>query len=123
MKREKPLSSAQKTILRSIYTLALEGQEATIEGLSLLLVGKYVPETELYRDSKLFGYLSSISGKKIKGRIHQLIREGYVKLIYDHKLDAQFVTLSEKCLSLSLNSLEKKTLSRKQVVLFRRKGK
>ena len=69
MKREKPLSSAQKTILRSIYTLALEGQEATIEGLSLFDVyakrdmmhrhnSEFLGE---YEDIKIIGYKSQFT--------------------------------------------------------------
>lgn len=123
MKKDYRLSNANLNILNAVYTLSEEGVEATLDGLAMLIGGSYSEETLPYLNSAAYGYLASVSSKRIKARIHALIRRDYLFLDYDEESDTQFLLLTNKSRSLNLKMLGKKPLKDKKRVCFRQKEK
>ncbi len=109
-----PLS--KRTILGAVLTLDEEGYKVTAKGLCLILLGdKKVSDMA---ESKVFGYLPSITSKQLKGRIRYLIGLDYLKLDYDPSLDVHFLTLSSKCDDLNLKPLKKKTPKKEEEEIY-----
>lgn len=104
MKEE--LKASYKNILCAIYTLDSEGYLMTTDGLSLLLVGDL--RVADLSGSAAFGYLPSLSTKKIKNRINYLIRYSYLNLQYHKEFDIHFLVLSDKGKALKLKKVVKK---------------
>ncbi len=106
------LKASHRVMLIAISEFRSEGYEATMEGLSKLLKGISDEETLAHSSSSLFGFLPSLSKKKLKNRFHWLVREDYVRLKYDAKRKDCFLALSEKGEAEVLNrSLAKKKRS------------
>lgn len=100
-----PLS--KRTILGAVLTLDNEGYKVTAKGLCLVLIGdKRIKDLA---ESNVFGYLPSVTSKKLKSRIRYLINLDYLKLDYDLSLDVHFLTLTAKCDDLNLKPLKKKS--------------
>ncbi len=115
---ENKTRSEQKVILDAIYTLENEGYAATLEGLALLLEGD--KRTKELSFSSSYSYLSSISKRKIKNRVHYLINHGYIFLEYDYSNDLQFLRLTPKNLDLDLRLLKKKDIKVKEEIYFKK---
>jgi hypothetical protein len=90
------LKASRRVMLLAISELRSEGYEATIEGLSKLLKGVSTEEISAHGSSSLFGFLPSLTSKKLKNRFHWLVREGYIRLQYDGKRKDYFLALSPK---------------------------
>ena len=90
------LKASYRTLLLAISEFRSEGYEGTMEGLSKLLKGVSDEETFAQHSSPLFGFLPSLSKKKLKNRFHWLVREGYLRLHFDAKRKDYFLALSEK---------------------------
>lgn len=90
-------------LLRAIHTLSLEGVEVTPEGLCKILHGVIDFETLKYVYSNAFGYYSSITNRRLKGRINHLINDGYLIL-----KDGDFLAMTDEAKKLVLRPLEKK---------------
>ncbi len=109
-----PLS--KRTILGAVLTLDEEGYKVTPKGLCLVLLGdKRVKDLA---ESKVFGYLPSITSKKLKYRIHYLINLDYLRLDYDESLDVHFLSLSSKCQELDIKPLKKKPLKKEKEEVY-----
>lgn len=104
MKEE--LKVAYKNILRAVHTLEEEGYMMTVDGLSLLLIGD--SKLNDLSGSEAFGFLSSLSSRKVKGRINYLVRYSYLKLDYNNELDTHFLVLTDKSRALNLKKVVKK---------------
>lgn len=113
---EKPISLSKRTILGAILTLENEGYKVTSKGLCLILIGDN--RVKDLSESNAFGYLPSITSKKLKNRIHYLINLDYINLEYDSSLDVHFLSLSSKALELKLNPLKKKQLKREKEEVY-----
>jgi hypothetical protein len=106
------LKASRRVLLLAVSELKSEGYEATMEGLSKLLEGVSTEETSAHDSSSLFGFLPSLSSKKLKNRFHWLVREGYIRLQYDARRKDYFLALSPKGEAEILNrSLPKKRRS------------
>jgi hypothetical protein len=90
------LKASRRVMLLAISELKSEGYEATIEGLSKLLKGVSTEEISAHSSSSLFGFLPSLTSKKLQNRFHWLVREGYIRLQYDGKRKDYFLALSPK---------------------------
>lgn len=93
--KEKKLKPSEKRILRGIMHLAELGYEPTAVGISSYLSGDMQEENMFLKDDPGFGCLSCTS-KKIKNKINIMIRYGYIRLMYDEKLDETFLYVSDK---------------------------
>jgi uncharacterized protein YpbB len=71
-----------KTSLRKlVYVVSLvkeDGYQASSEGLGKILSGRLDGETLPFQQKPYFAYWPSLSKKKIKGRVTQLVRHGYL---------------------------------------------
>jgi len=97
------IAASHINLLRAIYTLSLEGVEVTPEGLCKILHGVIDFETLKYVYSNAFGYYSSITNRRLKGRINRLLNDGLLEL-----KDGDFLAMTEECKKISLRPLEKK---------------
>ena len=97
------IAASHINLLRAIYTLLLEGVEVTPEGLCKVLHGVIDFETLKYVYSNAFGYYSSITNRRLKGRINHLINDGLLEL-----KDGDFISMTDECKKLLLRPLEKK---------------
>lgn len=113
---EKELEQNKKIILDAIFTLKDEGYKLTEDGLAFLLKGK--KEVSDLSFSLAYGYLSSLSSRKIKNRIHYLINHGYIFREYNEELDMHFLILSEKTIDLDLRKLRKKKLKTEKNIYY-----
>ncbi len=113
---EKELEQNKKVILDAIFTLKDEGYKLTEDGLALLLKG--MGEIGDLSSSLAYGYLSSLSSKKIKNRIHYLVNHGYIFREYNKELDTHFLVLSEKAIDLDLHKLRKKKLKAEKNIYY-----
>lgn len=91
---ESPRLSYRK-LLSSIFVLKKMGYEVTMDGLSLILRGVRNEETAPFFESAVFAFLPSLSAKKIKGRVHQLVRQGYLRLSYSEEDQDYYLVLTE----------------------------
>ena len=113
---ERKITASKTTILDAVYTLKCEGYQATLEGLTHLLLGD--KEGEVLSSSGAFAYLSSLSSKKIKNRVHYLLQNGFLILIYDPKNDVHFLSLSVKGEEGRKMLIKKKPTIKKETILF-----
>ncbi|HBE98660.1 MAG TPA: hypothetical protein DDW18_01230 [Firmicutes bacterium] len=113
---ERKITPSKITVLDAIYTLNKEGYQATLEGLACLLLGN--KEGEALSSSALFGYLPSLSSKKIKNRVHYLLQKGYIVLIYDSQKDVHYLSLSSKGKEGRKLLVRKSPSTKKEKVLF-----
>ena len=113
---ERKITASKTTILDAIYTLKCEGYQATLEGLTHLLLGD--KEGEVLSSSGAFAYLPSLSSKKIKNRVHYLLQNGFLILIYDPKNDVHFLSLSVKGEEGRKMLIKKKPAIKKETILF-----
>ena len=104
----KKLSLAHLHVLNGIYTLQLEGVEATSDGLSKILRGVVDLDTTKFIYSAAFKAFPSISSRRLKGRINTLLSKGYVEEVYDFETKTSFLRLTKVCDELRLEPLEKK---------------
>jgi hypothetical protein len=86
---------AYRSLLSALASLEEAGVEVTADGLVKVLHGVVERETSSLVDLPAFGYLPSLSSKKLKNRIHWLVRQGFVHLSYDSKLEDYFLALTE----------------------------
>lgn len=75
----------------------------TPEGLCKILHGVIDFETLKYVYSNAFGYYSSITNRRLKGRINHLLNDGYLEL-----KDGDFLAMTTEAKKLTLRPLEKK---------------
>ena len=87
---------AYRSLLSAIASLAEAGVEVSADGLVKILHGVVDEETRSLVSLAAFGYLPSLSSKKLKNRIHWLVRAGFVVLSYDQGVGDYFLQLSEK---------------------------
>lgn len=113
------LKNGYKTILHAVYTLKEDGYVMTLDGLAFLLVGDN--RLDDLAENPSFGYLSSLSTRKIKGRINYLIRYSYLKLDYSKDLDMHFLALTDKAEALNLKKLVKKETIRYKNIYYLKK--
>lgn len=113
---ERKITTSKTTILDAVYTLKCEGYQATLEGLTHLLLGD--KEGEALSSSGAFAYLPSLSSKKIKNRVHYLLQNGFLILIYDPKNDVHFLSLSVKGEEGRKMLIKKKPAIKKETILF-----
>jgi hypothetical protein len=90
---------AYRSLLSALASLQEAGVEATADGLVKILHGVADRETASLVSLPAFGYLPSLSSKKLKNRIHWLVRTGFVSLSYDEAVEDYFLALSEKGLA------------------------
>ncbi|MCH3909058.1 MAG: hypothetical protein LKF75_02670 [Bacilli bacterium] len=102
-KEENKLKPSYRHLLASILLLKEDGYEATMEGLAKVLLGIEDEETVQLTRNLAFASRPSLNKKKIKARIHSLIRHGYVKLVYSDEDDDYYLRLSEKALQENLD--------------------
>lgn len=106
----KKLSLAYLHVLNGVYTLKLEGIEATADGLSKILRGVVDLDTNKFIYSAAFKALPSLSSRRLKGRINTLITKGYLEEDYDFETKTSFLRLTKMCDELRLEPLEKKDI-------------
>jgi hypothetical protein len=92
---ESPRPSYRK-LLSSLFLIKELGYEVTMDGLAEILQGERNEETAPFFESPVFGSLPSLSSKKIKGRIHYLVRRGYLELSYSEEEEDYYLRLNEK---------------------------
>lgn len=100
----------------AVYTLKEEGYQATLDGLTHLLLGE--EEGKSLSFSAVFAYLPSLNSKKIKNRIHYLLQNGFLLLKYDPIYDVHFLILSPSAEG-NRKLLMKKKQTKKEAVYFR----
>ncbi|MCR4561918.1 MAG: hypothetical protein K5694_01755 [Bacilli bacterium] len=88
------LRLSYKKILSVVRLLRLEGYEATGEGLARIIRGIECQENLPFVSEPYFGYLSSISKKKLKNKITYLVNKGYLRCSYSRD-EREFLVLSE----------------------------
>jgi uncharacterized FlgJ-related protein len=87
---------AYRSLLSAIASLAEAGVEVTADGLTKILQGRYDEETASLQANAAFGYLPSLSSKKLKNRVHWLVRSGYLALVYAAEAEDYFLALTAK---------------------------
>lgn len=98
-----------RCLLSLISLLEKEGEAATAEGWVKILRGILDEETQAVAESVCFGYLPSLSSKKLKNRFHLLVRKGYLRLVYNEEDGDYYLLLSERGRAEALpDSLRKK---------------
>jgi hypothetical protein len=76
--------------------LEQEGYEVTAEGFCKILLGVLDEETRSLTSLTEFAYLQSLGSKRIKMRLHYLVRLGYVGLDYSSEDQDYYLTLTDK---------------------------
>ena len=106
----KKLSLAYLHVLNGVYTLKLEGVEATSDGLSKILRGVVDLDTNKFIYIAAFKSFPSLSSRRLKGRVNALISNGYLEEEYDFETKTSFLRLTKLCDELRLEPLEKKDI-------------
>lgn len=92
---ESPRLSYRK-LLSALFLIKEAGYEVTAEGLSLILRGVKTEETIPFFENSVFSFLPSLSSKRIKARVHQLVRQGYLRLSYREEDEDYYLLLTDK---------------------------
>lgn len=89
------LGLSSKRLLKAVSLLKENGYEGSGEGLSKILKGIEDGETEPLISAPYFGYWPSLSKKKIKGRLTQLVRHGFLSNVWVEEEQDYFLQLTE----------------------------
>ena len=81
--------------------LEVVGYEVTAEGFCKILLGVLDEETRSLTSLTEFAYLSSLGSKRIKMRLHYLVRLGYVGLDFSEEDQDYYLTLTAKGLEVA----------------------
>jgi len=97
-------------MLAAISSLERKGFMGSAEGLSKMLKGVGDADTSPFASASCFGYWPSFSKKKLKGRLTQLVRHGFLKMVWVKEENDYFLLLTDSGKAASLGtSLVKKT--------------
>jgi hypothetical protein len=91
----KALRLAYRRLLSALLLLQEAGYEVTMSGLASLLRGETNAETAAVNSLPAFGAYPSLSGKTLKGRLHQLVRKGYIGLLYAPEDEDYYLVLTD----------------------------
>lgn len=89
------LKISSRKLLAAVSLLEGKGYEGSAEGLAKLLTGVEDAETLPFGEMPLYGYWPSLSKKKIKGRLTQLVRHGYLANVYKEEEGDYFFVLTD----------------------------
>lgn len=100
---------SQRKMLSAISSLETEGYEGSAEGLSKLLKGVEDFETSPFVSAPFYGFWPSFSKKKLKGRLTQLVRHGFLKTVWVKEENDYFLVLTDlgKAASLDMPLVKK----------------
>jgi len=93
--RKTSLKSSLLRLLALLLSLDEEGYEVTANGFCKIALGILDEETRELTTSKAFASLPSLGSKRLKMRLHQLVRKDYVRLSYDETDEDYYLSLSE----------------------------
>ena len=93
--RKTSLKPSLVRLLALLLSLDEEGYEVTANGFCKIVLGILDEETRELTTSKAFASLPSLGSKRLKMRLHQLVRKGYVRLAYDETDEDYYLSLSE----------------------------
>jgi len=82
-------------MLAAISCLEEAGFMGSSEGLSKVLKGVEDVETSPFKTSPFYGYWPSFSKKKLKGRLTQLVRHGFLKMVWVQEENDYFLLLTD----------------------------
>lgn len=99
--RKTSLKPSLVRLLALLRTLEEEGYEVTANGFCKIALGILDQETRELVTSKAFASLPSLGSKRLKMRLHQLVRKGYVRLTYDEQDEDYYLSLSEDARALA----------------------
>lgn len=78
----KPLRLAYRSLLLALSAIAEAGYEVTMDGLCEVVQGQENGETSPLLTNPAFGYLPSLSSKRLKARLRVLLHQGTIALNY-----------------------------------------
>lgn len=93
--RETSLKPSLVRLLALLLSLEKEGYEVTANGFCKIVLGVLDQETCELVSSASFAALPSLGSKRLKMRLHQLVRKGYIRLSYDEADEDYYLQLSE----------------------------
>lgn len=93
--REASLKPSLVRLLALLLSLENEGYEVTANGFCKIVLGVLDQETCELVSFASFAALPSLGSKRLKMRLRQLVRKGYVHLVYDEKDEDYYLQLSE----------------------------
>jgi len=103
------LGLSLRKMLAAVSYLEEAGFMGSSEGLSKVLKGVDDAETSPFKTSTCYGYWPSFSKKKLKGRLTQLVRHGFLKMVWVQEENDYFLRLTDLGKAASLGtSLVKK---------------
>ncbi|MCI1245658.1 MAG: hypothetical protein LKG11_06930 [Bacilli bacterium] len=89
------LGLAQRKTLSAVSLLEEKGFFGSSEGLSKIFVGLADMENRPFKDLACYGYWPSLSKKKVKGRLTQLVRKGCLRNVWVASENDYFLRLTE----------------------------
>jgi hypothetical protein len=93
---ESKLNVSSIRLLSAVNEVVLEGYLASNDGLVHILLGDKIEETKPLINLPCFGFYRSLSSKKIKNRLHLLVRKGYLGLKYMEDSNDYFYIVLDK---------------------------
>jgi hypothetical protein len=94
--QKKSLKPSLVRLLSLLLSLEEEGYEVTAVGFCKIVLGILDEETRSLTGLAEFGYLPSLGSKRLKMRLHHLVRLGYVGLTYSEEDQDYYLTLTEE---------------------------
>lgn len=88
------LSIASVKLIKAVALLKEDGFWGSAEGLSKIFKGCSDSETHQFANAPYYGYWPSFSKKKLKGRLTQLVRHGYLSNVWVDEDQDYFLTLT-----------------------------
>jgi hypothetical protein len=88
------LSIASVKLIKAVSLLKEDGFWGSAEGLSKIFKGMSDSETNQFAQAPYYGYWPSFSKKKLKGRLTQLVRHGYLSNVWVKEEQDYFLTLT-----------------------------
>ena len=99
--RETRLKPSLCRLLALLLSLEKAGYETTANGFCKIALGVLDHETCELVSSPAFASLPSLGSKRLKMRLHLLVRKGYLSLHYDEKDGDYYLELSEEARQLA----------------------
>jgi hypothetical protein len=84
-----------------LCSLEKDGYEVTATGFSKILLGVLDDETRDLTGRLEFGYLPSLGSKRLKMRLHYLVRQGYVAQRYSEADEDYYLYPTDKGLAVA----------------------
>lgn len=92
--RKTSLKPSLLRLLALLLSLDESGYEVTMDGFCKIALGILDQETRELVSSPAFAALPSLGSKRLKMRLHQLVRKGYLRLSYEESDQDYYLILS-----------------------------